>query len=159
MKKSNSQTNLPGDSNLFQEIRELILSARMAVAKSIDSVQVMTCFEIGRRIVEHKQKGSERAEYGKQIVIELSRNLIREFGRGFSQSNLEYMRKFYLVYRNRLSEKSQTATGKFLELSQISQTQFMQFNNNFRLSWSHYVFLITIKDKNTRDFYEIEAVS
>jgi hypothetical protein len=56
----------------------------------------MTNFEIGRLIIEHEQKGRKRAEYGKQILQELSKELSSEFGRGFSKSNLEYMRRFFL---------------------------------------------------------------
>ena len=62
----------------------------------VDTFQVMTNFEIGRRIVEHEQKGAKRAAYGTELLKELSARLTEEFGRGFSRSNLEYMRKFFL---------------------------------------------------------------
>ena len=97
---------------LLAGIRELILSARRAVVRSVDALQVMMSFEIGRRIVEHEQQGSARAEYGKQVLRELAERLTAEFGRGFSRSNLEYMRKFFLTYRHRLPEKSQMPSGK-----------------------------------------------
>ena len=106
--------------SLLADLRVLILSARKAVAHTVDSIQVVTNFEIGRRIVEHEQQGSERAEYGKALLKELSAILTEEFGRGFSRSNLEYMRKFYLTYRERLPEKSQMASGK---LPQTSKSQ------------------------------------
>ena len=104
---------------LFQQIRELIRSARNAAVRNVDTIQVMTNFEIGRRVVEHEQQGSERAEYGKALLKELSAILTEEFGRGFSQSNLEYMRKFYLTYRERLPEKSQMASGKLPQTSKF----------------------------------------
>ena len=97
---------------LLADIRELILSARRLTVRSVDTIQVLTSFEIGRRIVEHKQRGSARAEYGKQILRELAERLTTEFGRGFSRANLEYMRKFYLAYRDRLVGKSQMPSGK-----------------------------------------------
>jgi len=97
---------------LFSEIKELILKARNAAYRSVNTLQVLTNFEIGRLIIEHEQRGKERAEYGKQILKELSERLSAEFGRGFSRSNLEYMRKFYLTYRDRLPEKSQMPSGK-----------------------------------------------
>lgn len=106
-------------SALFQQIRELIRSARNAAVRNVDTIQVMTNFEIGRRVVEHEQQGSERAEYGKALLKELSAILTEEFGRGFSQSNLEYMRKFYLTYRERLPEKSQMASGKLPQTSKF----------------------------------------
>jgi hypothetical protein len=64
-------------------------------------VQVLSNFEIGRRIVKHEQRGSGWAEYGKRIIRELSTKLVGEFGNGFSKRNLEYMRRFYLEYQDR----------------------------------------------------------
>jgi hypothetical protein len=99
--------------DLIHEIRDLIQSARRTVAHSVDLIQVMTHFEIGRRIVEHEQGGKERAEYGKALLKELSAALTAEFGRGFSRANLQNMRKFYLTYIDRLPEKCQMTSGKF----------------------------------------------
>ena len=71
---------------LLADIRDLILSARRAAVRSVDALQVLTSFEIGRRIVEHEQQGSARAEYGKHVLRELAERLAAEFGRGFSRS-------------------------------------------------------------------------
>lgn len=162
------------DSNqipLLGEIRELILSARRNVARGIDLIQVMTNFEIGRQIVEHEQKGAERAKYGKHILEELAERLTEEFGMGFSERNLRNMRKFYLVYQERTSQIRQTASAKSPDL-QISQKMsgkldsppnmraaLAQSTPPFQLSWSQYVFLVGIKDTDARRFYEIEAAS
>ena len=156
-------------SDLLLEVRKLILSARKAVVHSVDLIQVLTNFEIGRRIVEHEQQGSERAEYGKALLKELSAALTAEFGRGFSRSNLEYIRKFYLTYQDRaprisgtpfaeflVDEKSQTPSGK-LVFTRKSQTLSGKFTTPFNLSWSQYVFLISIDNPEERRFYEIEA--
>jgi hypothetical protein len=150
---------------LLGEIRELILSARKAVVHSVDLIQVVTNFEIGRRIIVHEQQGAERAEYGKALLKALAEQLTNEFGRGFSRSNLEYMRKFFLTYRERLPEKSQMASGKLPtrqksqtasdELPSADKTQTLSGqlimpvksqtpSAQFTLSWSHYVFLISI---------------
>lgn len=75
---------------IIREVRDLIRSARKAVLQSVDLIQVLTNFEIGRRIVEHEKGGAERAVYGKALLKELSSKLTIEFGRGFSRSNLEY---------------------------------------------------------------------
>ncbi len=83
---------------LISEIRDLVRKARLAVAQNISTIQVVTNFEIGRRIVEHEQQGDPKAGYGKQTIQELSHQLTEEFGRGFSKRNLEYMRRFYLEY-------------------------------------------------------------
>ena len=89
---------------LLEKIRRLIQSARQTAASTVNTLQVLTNFEIGRRIVEHEQQGAERAEYGKELLKELSARLTEEFGKGFSERNLEYMRKFFLLWRERLPE-------------------------------------------------------
>jgi len=66
---------------LVAEIRELV---RSSLVHSVDLIQVLTNFEVGRRIVEHQQRGAERAEYGKALLKDLSAELTAEFGRGFS---------------------------------------------------------------------------
>jgi len=66
---------------------------------------VLTNFEIGRRIVEHEQKGAERAEYGKELLKELSLRLSEDFGKGFSVSNLQLMRKFFIENQTRIQQK------------------------------------------------------
>jgi len=158
---------------LFSEVRKLILSARKAVVQSVNTLQVITNFEIGRRIVEHEQQGSKRAEYGTALVNNLSKKLSKEFGRGFSRSNLEYMRKFYLIYQNRISQISQMPSGKSInnqklrkvsgksktiQDAEIWQTASAEFKNPiFPLSWSQYIFLLSIKDNDVRSFYEIES--
>jgi predicted nuclease of restriction endonuclease-like (RecB) superfamily len=156
-------------SELLHEIRELIQAARRAVLHSVDLIQVLTNFEVGRRIIEHEQDGAERAEYGKALLKELSAALTAEFGRGFSRSNLEYMRKFYLTYQDRAAQIEQAPSAKFLadEKSQIpsgksvaarkSQMPSGTFAVPFNLSWSQYVFLISINNPDERSFYEIEA--
>lgn len=154
---------------LVHEIRDLVQSARRAVVHSVDLIQVMTNFEIGRRIVEYKQDGEERAEYGKALLKELSAALTDEFGRGFSRSNLEYMRKFYLTYQDRgmlgvqaspitclANEKSQMPSGKSVVIRK-SQTASDISVIPFNLSWSQYVFLISIDSREERSFYEVEA--
>lgn len=97
---------------LLADIRGLILAARRAVVHSVDTLQVLTSFAIGRSIVGHEQQGAARAEYGKRTLGELAERLTEEFGRSFSRSNLEYMRKLFLAYRDRLPGESQMVSGK-----------------------------------------------
>ena len=131
----------------FGRYSKLITTARSMVVRNVNTLQVLTNFEIGRRIVEEEQKeGSTRAAYGKQLLHQLAEKLCDEFGAGFSERNLRNMRKFYLVYKDRLDQIRQTTSAKSLEMSQP-----------FQLSWSQYVFLIGIKDADTRRFYESEA--
>lgn len=89
-----AKTKPAGFTPLFVEVRQLIQSARRGVASVVDTFQVMTNFEIGRRIVEHEQKGKKRAAYGAELLKELSARLTEEFGRGFSVVNLSNMRRF-----------------------------------------------------------------
>ena len=96
---------------LLSEVRQLIQSARRGVASVVDTFQVMTNFEIGRRIVEHEQKGAKRAAYGAKLLKELSARLTEEFGRGFSEDNLSNMRRFFLIWRDRGAQISETALG------------------------------------------------
>nr|WP_240193658.1 PDDEXK nuclease domain-containing protein [Desulfobulbus alkaliphilus] len=157
---------------MIHQIRDLIQSARRAVVHSVDLIQVLTNFEIGRSIVEHEQGGEERAEYGKGLLKELSAALKAEFGRGFSRANLQNMRKFYLTYVDRLPEKCQMPSGIFTlpqksqtpsgesasqEFPQLWQKGSTKVNLPFNLSWSQYVFLISIDNPEERSFYEIEA--
>ena len=113
-KKATASAKVKADdlAPLIAEVRHLILSARRGVASVIDTFQVMTNFEIGRRIVEHEQKGEKRAAYGTELLKELSASLTEEFGQGFSERNLEYMRKFYLLWQNWAVEISQTPSAK-----------------------------------------------
>jgi predicted nuclease of restriction endonuclease-like (RecB) superfamily len=149
---------------LFKEIRALILAARTVVVRNVDTIQVITNFEIGRRIVEYEQKGQTRAQYGKQLINVLSEKLTSEFGQGFSDRNLRNMRKFYLLYVGQVKPIWQTPSaksGRVLKSQTPSDrlTKAESALNRFSLSWSQYVFLIGIKDKAERNFYEIESAN
>ena len=141
---------------LIEQVRILVQSARQAAATSVNALQVLTNFGIGRLIVEHEQQGRYRAAYGKETLVHLSASLTVEFGRGFSRANLEYMRKFYLLWHDRVLQISQKPSGK-LPSAAIRQTPFGKSAAPFTLSWSHYVLLLTIKNSEERSFYEIEA--
>ena len=119
---------------MILEIRELLEKSRKNIAQQVNTELLTTYWNIGRIIVEYEQQSQLRAEYGRQTLKELSKELTREFGKGFSRSNLQNMRAFYLAY-----EKCQTPSGK--------------------LAWSHYCELLTISDEGKRSFYEKEAVN
>jgi len=142
------------EKSLFQWIRLLIEEAKHKVVRNVNSVIVSTHFEIGRMIIENEQKGNEWAQYAERTIVQLSRELALEYDKGYSTSNLEYMRKFYLLYRNRIS---QPVAGK-LTSGRKSQTLVGELQSSFQLSWSHYIQLLKIEDENERNFYEIEAV-
>ena len=101
---------------LLAHIREFIISARFATVRSVNTFQLLANFDIGQLIVEHEQHGASRAGYGETLLKELAKSLTAEFGKGFSKRNLEYMRKFYLTYRDRTTQIAQTPSALFLKL-------------------------------------------
>lgn len=155
---------------LFSHVVELLQYARTQVLRTVNSTMVYTYFEIGRMIVEEEQNGNNRAEYGKELLKGLSKELTTKFGKGFSVVNLESMRKFYLTYsisdtvsRILQIQKSQSLTGELNTKISQSVTGFSENQKTqslisfFKLTWTHYVFLIRIDDLNERRFYEIES--
>ena len=84
--------------DIYEEIYELLSKARQNIISNINSTMTKTYFLIGKRIVEEEQNGNKRAEYGKNLIKMLSKKLTKEFGKGFSETNLEQMRKFFKVY-------------------------------------------------------------
>lgn len=129
---------------LAQRISQLLTEARGRIVQSVNHTMVLTYYEIGRMIVHEEQNGNERADYGKQLIKTLSIKLTADFGKGFSQRNLEQMRQFYLVY-----SKAQTLSAEFESDDKPVR--------KFQLSWSHYLKLMRIEDVDERNFYEIES--
>lgn len=159
MKKATTKKRLaPGRSlgPLIEQVRALVQSARRTAAVNMNTLQVLTNFGIGRLIVEHEQQGHDRAAYGKETLKHLAVNLTAEFGRGFSERNLEYMRKFFLVWKERLPQISQKPSAK-LPSSMMAQPPSGTYPVPFTLSWSHYVVLLSIRNEQERGFYEIES--
>jgi predicted nuclease of restriction endonuclease-like (RecB) superfamily len=148
-------------------IVDLLHSARVAAARSVNALMTASYWEIGRRIVEAVQDGNPRAGYGQQLLIQLSTDLTVQFGRGFSTQNLDRMRNFYLAYPPDLisstllgeldaatqNKISSTASRKFkpiISLQNLSQI--------FILPWSAYISLMAVKNEQARAFYEAEAL-
>lgn len=150
---------------LFAKSKALIDNARNSMGVLANAVTVYTSFLLGKYMVEEEQGGTERAKYGAKVLDSLSEYLTEEYGRGFSRSNLAGMRKFYLTYRDRDEGITQSGVGQLSMLQEngIVQSPIGQLTVDhrqfpFKLSWTHYQVLITIEDKNERDFYETEAV-
>jgi predicted nuclease of restriction endonuclease-like (RecB) superfamily len=160
--------NTPSNIKFFSKVVDLLQSARSKVVQTLNQTMVTTYFEIGRMIIEEEQGGKQRADYGKKVIKELSKVLTVEFGKGFSERNIEQMRQFYLVYSKPQTlsadfKISQTSSAEFENgisetSSQISKFEKQQtLSDEFKLSWSHYLKLMRIDDENERKFYEIEA--
>ena len=118
--------------SVINEIKQILTEAREKVARTVNNELLLAYWNIGRVIVESEQAGSEKAEYGKQLLKSLSKELTRELGKGFSRSNLQNMRLLYLNY-----PICQSLSGK--------------------LSFTHYCELFSVSDKNARSFYKQEA--
>lgn len=99
--------------------------------------------------MEEEQHGQDRAAYGQQLLQGLSEYLTKEFGKGFSLTNLKQFRQFYTVYVN--DQIGHTVSDQFTNLPAVST------GRKFFLSWSHYLKLMRIKNIDERHFYEIEA--
>ena len=145
--------NIDDRDHLAEQIAALIENAKQHVVTVVNSTMTVTYYEIGRMIVEHEQKGEQRAAYGKGVLKELSKNLTNRFGRGFSVDNLENMRRFYITYSNEVI--SETASRIF----EPPPTNLQTLSAQFTLSWSHYLFLMRITNDKERKFYENEATS
>lgn len=158
------------NTNLFQQVAVLLKNAQQQVLRTVNSTMVFTYFEIGRMIVEEEQNGKERADYGKQVLKGLSEQLTKEFGKGFSLSNLEQIRKFFLIYSKsetllRISQIQNSQSVIVESESTIPQSLIVEFKkfdyhtliSFFKLTWTHYLFLMRIEDENERSFYEIET--
>lgn len=119
---------------VVQEVKSILNTARNNVARQVNNELLNTYWNIGRIICEYEQSDAARADYGKQTLRALSKELTKEFGKGFSVSNIQFMRRFYQNY-------------------QIQQTA------SVKLSWSHYCELLSISDTDKRSFYEKEAIN
>lgn len=117
---------------LKKEIGELLAQGREQAGRAINTILVQTYWQIGRHIVEFEQGGSEKSEYGSELLDRLSKDLSLEFGKGFSRSNLFQIRQFYLKF-----PKVQTLSGQ--------------------LSWSHYAEIIKAENDLEISFYVKEC--
>lgn len=117
---------------IFQEIKEILQEAKNKVYKVANNTMVEAYWNIGRVIVE-KQGGKDKAEYGTALLKNLSKEMTKEFGKGFTLTNLKYMRQFYLTF-----PKSHALSDQ--------------------LSWTHYRLLMRVENENARNFYLEESI-
>ena len=152
---ANPEDSVPELKILCQKAVDLIDRARNTAIREVNLVQLLTYYTLGKWIVEVQQGGSGRAKYGKRVLETLSDALNHVFGKGYSVSTLTNIRKFYEIYKNRISAPMVT---DFAE--QNSQPLVTKFGNDvpFRLSWTHYLILMRIQNEEERDFYERLAI-
>lgn len=170
MEKSRKQIEKAKQTLLFDRIVSILEQARLNVVRVVNSEMVIAYWLIGREIVQEMQGGEERAEYGKQLVKDLSSKLTRKYGKGFSTTNLWYFRQFYIVFSDRIPEIrhkpcGESGVGEKLHKPcgvlddmclAIEKSEAVQ-GFSPQLSWSHYRTLTKVEHRNERVFYEIEA--
>lgn len=121
------------DNQIYLRIKDVLLNARQKAYTAVNFAMVEAYWTVGKMIVE-AQSGNERAEYGGNLIKYLSGNLTNEFGKGFTETNLKYMRQFYLLF----------------SISHALRDQ---------LSWTHYRLLMKVEKEKTRDFYINECIA
>ena len=120
------------EQSFYNEIKQILVSARNKVYQTANFAMVEAYWNIGKSIIE-EQGGSEKAEYGTGLLKELSKQMTRDFGKGFTVANLKNMRQFYLTFPNGYALRSE-------------------------LSWTHYRLLMRVENDHAREFYMQEAV-
>lgn len=122
-----------GFDTLYNTINQIIEDARNTVYRTANFTMVQAYWNIGKTIVEEEQNGKERAEYGQELIKQLSKKLTKKHGKGFTETNLKYMRQFYQVF-----EKSHALRDQ--------------------LSWTHYRLLLKVENDRARQFYMQESI-
>ena len=121
-------------SNIIEDARTIINSARSSAVRSVDFCRVQMYWNLGKRIFEEEQQGKERADYGTYLIKNLANTLESEYGSGFGVRQLEQSRQFYRIYPIANALRSQ-------------------------LNWTQYRLLIQISDPSKREYYELESVN
>lgn len=122
------------EEQLFVQIKQMLDNARRHIARTVNSTTVEAYWQVGKYIVEYEQQGNVRAEYGKGVIISLSKRLMAEYGSGFTTTNLKIMRQFYLSYPKGHALRDQ-------------------------LSWTHWRTLLTVQNEEARNYYITECAA
>ena len=186
-KQATSVPQVSGEAALFDRVAVILEQARGNVVRAVNSNMVLAYWLIGREIVQEIQGGGGRAAYGKQVLAELSRRLTERFGPGFSETSLQYFRRFFLTYAQRMAEIPRPSGVEFDEVAPKSKksrpvgAEFAiqepsgaesgalsirhpagdELVTGFspQLSWSHYRALMRVENVAARDFYERESIA
>lgn len=126
------ETNTPAINGLYNNVKQVIETARNSVYRAANFAMVQSYWKIGQLIVEEEQKGKERADYGAELINRLSEKLGKEYGKGYGETNLWYMRQFYNTFGILHAVRGE-------------------------LSWTHYRLLLKIENEQARTFYMNEA--
>ena len=120
------------EQQFYEQIKRILSEARNKVYQTANFAMVEAYWNIGKSIVE-QQGGEGKAEYGARLIVELSKQMTADFGKGFTAANLKNMRQFYLTFPKSYALRSE-------------------------LSWTHYRLLMRVENENAREFYKEEAI-
>lgn len=155
MTKINSNF-IPEIDNLQKQVVSLIEESRSKIKTTVNTAMLYTYYGVGYYIVEFEQRGKNRSEYGKNIIIQLSQQLTQQFGAGWSEDTLERTRKFYLAYSISATMLRKSSNSDIRNtVADIQSTLSHPFSS--QLSWSHYLILMRIRNVDERNFYEKEC--
>lgn len=128
-----SDKSVHDNQHLFQRVREILDNAKHKVYRTANTEMLRAYWNVGRVIVEEEQKGQDRAKYGRGLIKDLSVRLSKEYGKGFTETNLKYMRQFYQTFENSHALRD-------------------------KLSWTHYRLLLKVEKEDARSYYLQEAI-
>lgn len=148
------------ESELIVEVRQIVQAARNQSYRAINVMQIVSNWLIGQRIVVQEQMGKDKADYGKHVIEIVSAALTEEFGKGYSETNIKSMRKFYLIFSNLKIRQAVPAELKRL-INQKGQALPAELENTIslfpQLSWTHYERLMRVENETARLWYLNEA--
>ena len=174
--EESKQIIVKNEEQLFYAISRLIDESRRQVAKAVNTAMVYTYYSVGQYIVEFEQGGKVRAAYGKEVLKRLSARLTEQYGKGWSEDNLENCRKLFLNYSitepvvrklnqetitepvvRKLNQETITEPAVRKSDQEINSEPVARNTHTFLLPWTHYLILMRVKNLQARKFYEIEA--
>ena len=155
---------------LYREIRAVLESARAGAYRAVNAAMVQAYWNVGRLIVEHEQGGRKRAAYGEAVLDDLSQRLTSDFGKGFTTTNLKYMRSFYLAFPIRHALRDESAAAEKVNVLRSESAihhpardetptpaQRLPVTLRPELSWTHYRLLLGVEDPQAREWYMRET--
>jgi predicted nuclease of restriction endonuclease-like (RecB) superfamily len=146
---------------LHQRVGEILVAAQTGVARTVNTAQVLSHWLIGRAIIEEEQQGQSRADYGDNLLKNLTQRLQTEYGKGFSYANLKLMRQFYLAFPQLLTpnQKGYALRSLFPNTELLSSPEPWQPGQiHPNLSWTHYRIIMRVDGLQARSFYQIETL-
>ena len=153
-----------GVAALYREIRSVLEQARASAYRAVNFGMVQAYWQVGRLIVEHEQGGRKRAAYGEAVLDDLSQRLTVDFGKGFTTTNLKYMRSFYLAFRIRHALRDESAATEKVNAPRSESAICHSARDESpvlrpELFWTHYRLLLSVEDATAREWYMQEAAS